>query len=74
LKKLKKTALPIVNINKDWEIWHMKKEGYESAGKKIAIIVLILIVIFILISGNISNPVCFETPFSPAPVEEVFLL
>lgn len=49
LKKLKKTALPIVNINKEWEIWHLKKEGYESAGKKIAIIVLILIIIFMIL-------------------------
>jgi len=49
LKKLKKTALPIVNINKEWEIWHLKKEGYESSGKKIAIIVLILIIIFMIL-------------------------
>ena len=45
LKKLKKTSLPIVNINKDWEIWHRKKEGIETAGKTIAIIFLILVII-----------------------------
>ena len=45
LKKLKKTALPIVNVHKDWEIWQQKQEGLESAGKIIAIIFLILIVL-----------------------------
>ena len=51
IKKLKKTAIPIVNIHKDWEIWHLKKEGLENTGKIIAIIILILVVlglIFIL--------------------------
>ena len=45
IKKLKKTALPIVNINKDWEIWHLKKEGLENTSKIIAYIFLILIVL-----------------------------
>ena len=45
LKKLKKTALPIVNLYKDWEHWYLRKEGLESAGKIVGIIVLILVVI-----------------------------
>ena len=45
LKKLKKTALPIVNLYKDWEHWYLRKEGLESAGKIAGIIFLILLVI-----------------------------
>ena len=45
LKKLKKTALPIVNLYKDWEHWYLRKEGLESAGKIAGIVFLILLVI-----------------------------
>ena len=45
IKKLKKTAIPIVNLYKDWEHWYIKNERYESIFKIVAIICLVLIVI-----------------------------
>ena len=45
MKKLKKTALPIVNLRKDWDIWHSNKEGLRNTSKIIAIIFLILIIL-----------------------------
>ena len=47
IKKLKKTALPIVDLYKDWERWNLKHEK-SLFFKVVAIIVLILIVIVIL--------------------------
>ena len=47
IKKLKKTALPIINLYKDWERWNLKP-GKSLFFKIVAIIVLILIVIVIL--------------------------
>ena len=48
IKKLKKTALPIISLYKDWEHWYLRKEGLESASKVAAVIVLIIIVIVIV--------------------------
>ena len=48
LKNLKKTALPIISLYKDWEHWYLRKEGLESASKVAAVIVLIIIVIIIV--------------------------
>ena len=45
MKKLTKTALPIVNLRKDWDIWHSNKEGLRNTSKIIAIIFLILIIL-----------------------------
>lgn len=45
IKKLKKTAVPIVNLYKDWEHWYLRKEGLESAGKIAGIIFLVILVI-----------------------------
>ena len=47
IKKLKKTALPIVNLNKDWEQWYLKGEDCCHF-KGIAIIVLILVILAII--------------------------
>ena len=47
IKKLKKTALPLVNLYKDWEIWFQNKEGLRTTSRAIAIIILILIIIII---------------------------
>ena len=48
IKKLKKTALPIISLYKDWEHWYLRKEGLESASKVAAVIILIIIVIVIV--------------------------
>ena len=48
IKKLKKTALPIVSLYKDWEHWYLRKEGLESASKVAAVIILVIIVIVIV--------------------------
>ena len=47
IKKLKKTALPIVNLNKEWEQWHIKGEDCRYI-KTIAIIVLVLVALAII--------------------------
>ena len=47
IKKLKKTALPIVNVYKDWVSWSLK-DGNSYFYKIVAIIVLILIVLAII--------------------------
>ena len=49
IKKLKKTALPIVNINnKDWNEYNLKEESSHSAFKTIGYITLIVVVIAII--------------------------
>ena len=49
IKKLKKTALPIVNINnKDWNEFNLKEESSHSAFKTIGYITLIVVVIAII--------------------------
>ncbi len=46
IKKLKKTAFPIINIYKDWEKWNLKESG-SCFFKIIAILVLIVVVLVI---------------------------
>ena len=47
IKKLKKTALPIINVSKEWEKWNVKGENC-CIFKIIAIIVLVIIVLAII--------------------------
>ena len=48
IKKLKKTAIPIVNLNKEWEKWNKKCRFNLSWIKITAIIVLVLFVLIVL--------------------------
>ena len=47
IKKLKKTAFPIINLYKEWQKWNLKEDG-SCIFKIIGIIVLILIILAII--------------------------
>jgi cbb3-type cytochrome oxidase subunit 3 len=48
IKKLRKTALPIINVYKDWIKWNVKHDYSFSVFQIIGIIILILVVLAIL--------------------------
>ena len=49
IKKLRKTALPIVSLTQEWEKWNKNQGNSCSVFKYIAIIILIIIAIVIIL-------------------------
>ena len=51
IKKLKKTAFPIINVYKDWEKWNLSDGSSSSIFKIVGIVTLViigLVVIFLI--------------------------
>lgn len=74
IKKLKKTALPIINVKKDWEAWYVKQqEGGVSSYKTwliVLAVILVIIAAFCIVraikrkSLNSNGP-AFNTGYDP---------